>query len=134
MAAASEAPGHGEAGDDLADAVAGWAAAIVANDADRIGAYMTDDWVIVSGTGVSTRAHFLSLVASGDLTHAMMEPVGEPRVRLHGDTALFTARVVNTAHYQGERFDADEWTTDVFLRRDGRWRCALSHITPASPD
>lgn len=121
-------------GDELADVVAEWAAAIVANDAERIGAYMADDWVIVSGTGVSTREHFLTLVASGDLTHSAMEPVGEPRVRIHGDTALFTGRITNTAHYRGRRFDADEWTTDVFLRRDGRWRCALTHITPASPD
>ncbi|QGV78332.1 nuclear transport factor 2 family protein [Streptomyces ficellus] len=120
--------------DQLADAVAGWAAAIVSNDAERIGAYMADDWVIVSDTGVSTRDHFLTLVASGDLTHSAMEPVGEPRVRVHGDTALFTARVVNTAHYRGERFDADEWTTDVFMRHDGRWRCVLSHITSAAPD
>lgn len=27
-----------------------------------------------------------------------------------------------------------EWTTDVFVRRDDRWLCVLSHITPAAPD
>ncbi|MER7112755.1 nuclear transport factor 2 family protein [Streptomyces sp. NPDC000229] len=124
----------GDPGDELADVVAEWAAAIVANDAERIGAHMTDDWVIVSQSGVATREHFLSLVASGELTHSAMELVGEPRVRIHGDMALFTGRITNTAHYGGERFDADEWTTDVFMRKDGRWRCVLSHITPASPD
>ncbi|MEV3988859.1 nuclear transport factor 2 family protein [Streptomyces sp. NPDC049837] len=124
----------GDRGDELADVVAEWAAAIVANDAARIGAYMADDWVIVSESGVATRQHFLSLVESGELTHSAMELVGEPRVRIDGDTALFTGRITNTAHYRGERFDADEWTTDVFLRRDGRWRCVLSHVTPASPD
>ena len=110
-----------------------WARAIVSNDAERIGSYITDDWVIVSETGVSPRADFLALVASGDLTHSAMQAIAPIDVRLlgGGDTAVLIARVTNTAHYRGERFDADEWTTDVYVRRDDRWLCALSHITPA---
>lgn len=68
---------------------------------------------------------------SGELTHSAMDRAGEARVRVYGDTAVFTARVTNTAHYGGRQFDADEWTTDVFVKRDGRWVCVLSHITPA---
>ncbi|MDN3297839.1 nuclear transport factor 2 family protein [Streptomyces ficellus] len=125
----------GDPEEELADAVADWAAAIVANDPTRIAAYMADDWVMVSRSGVSTRQHFLSLVESGELTHSAMELLGEPRVRVHGDTALFTGRVTNTAHFRGKRFDADEWTTDVFMRRDGgRWVCVLTHITAAAFD
>lgn len=115
-----------DVGDELADAVAEWAAALASNDPARIAACLPDDWATVSASGVATREHFLSLVASGELTHAAMEPVGEPRVRIHGDTALLTGRITNT--------DSDEWRTDVFLRCDGGWRCVLSHVTPASPD
>ncbi|GGR66516.1 hypothetical protein GCM10010252_00160 [Streptomyces aureoverticillatus] len=111
-----------------------WAAAIVANDSDRIAGFMAEEWVMVSESGVSPKADFLSLVASGDLTHSAMDRVGPARVRAYGDTALFTARVTNTAHHQGRRFDADEWTTDVFVRRSGRWECVLTHITPAAPE
>ncbi|MFD4015501.1 nuclear transport factor 2 family protein [Streptomyces sindenensis] len=110
-----------------------WAAAIVANDTARIAGFMADEWVIVSESGITDRKAFLALVASGDLTHSAMEAVTPPRVRVHGDTALLTARITNTAHYGGQRFDADEWTTDVFVRRDGHWRCVLSHITSAAP-
>ncbi|MCA1272874.1 nuclear transport factor 2 family protein [Streptomyces rubiginosohelvolus] len=110
-----------------------WAAAIVANDADRIGSFMADEWVIVSESGIADREEFLGYVRSGALTHSAMEAVAPPRVRVHGDTAVVTARITNTAHYGGQRFDADEWTTDVFVRRDGHWRCVLSHITPAAP-
>lgn len=108
-----------------------WAAAIVSDDAERIAAFMADDWVIVSQSGVTPRDEFLALVASGDLTHSAMDLVGEARVRCYGDTAVFTGRVTNTAHYRGDRFNADEWTTDVFVRRGGRWLCVLSHITAA---
>ena len=108
-----------------------WAAAMVANDADRIGSYMADDWVIVSERGISTKEDFLAFVRSGQLTHSMFEMVGDARIREYGDTAVLSARIVNTAHFGGQQFDADEWTTDVFVRRDGKWLCALSHITSA---
>jgi len=118
---------------DLVVVADDWAAAIVANDAERIGAFMADEWVIVSESGISPRERFLSLVESGELTHSAMDRIGPARIRIYGDTAILTARVTNTAHHGGRRFDADEWTTDVFVRRDGRWLCVLSHITPASP-
>lgn len=106
-----------------------WAAAIVSNDAERIAAFMAAEWVIVSESGVSPRKEFLSAVASGELTHSAMELVGDARVRVYGDTAVLTGRITNTAHHRGRRFDADEWTTDILVRRDGRWLCVLSHIT-----
>lgn len=111
-----------------------WADAIVSNDATRIGGFMADDWVIVSESGVSAKERFLSLVESGELTHSAMTGVSRPRIRVYGETAVLTARVTNTAHYMGQRFDADEWTTDVFVNRNGRWLCVLSHITAAAPD
>ena len=114
----------------LADA---WSEAIVSDDADRIGAFMADDWVIVSWSGVTAREDFLSYVRSGALGHSRMEGVGERRVRVYGDTAVLTVRVVSTAQYGGGDIDADEWTTDVFVHRDGAWRCALTHITPVAP-
>ncbi|WP_256103991.1 nuclear transport factor 2 family protein [Streptomyces sp. ODS05-4] len=111
-----------------------WAAAIVSNDPARIAAHMADDWIIVSDTGPTTREQFLALITSGRLTHSAMDTVTDPRVRVHGDTAVLTARVTNTAHYEGETHPADEWTTDVFVRGDdGDWRCVLSHITAAAP-
>ena len=110
---------------------ADWAEAMVANDADRIGAFMADEWVIVSERGIATKEHFLGFVRSGALTHSSFEMVGDARVKIYGKTAVLTGRVVNTAHFGGETFDADEWSTDVFIERDGRWLCVLSHITPA---
>lgn len=110
-----------------------WAAAIVANDAELISVFMAEEWVIVSETGVSTKREFLDEILSGRLTHSAMDRVGEPHILVYGDTAIVTARVTNTAHYEGRRFDADEWTTDVFRRRDDCWFCVHSHITPVRP-
>ena len=108
---------------------ADWAEAMVSNDAERIGSFMSDDWVIVSERGISTKERFMSFVESGSLTHSAFEMASDARVEVYGDTAVMTIRVKNTAHFGGQQFDADEWASDVFVKRDGRWLCVLSHIT-----
>ncbi|TCJ93837.1 nuclear transport factor 2 family protein [Nocardia alba] len=128
MATTRTSPGRA-ADEQLLAVLDEWQVAIVANDADRIGAYMADEWVMVSENGITTAERFLALVRAGELTHSAMERVGEPRIRYHGALALLTTRVTNTAHYRGVRFDADEWTSDAFVHTDGRWRCVLTQIT-----
>jgi len=111
-----------------------WAAAMVSNNADLIGSFMAEEWVMVSARGISDKEHFLGFVRSGALTHSSFEKVGDARIRIYGETAVLSARIVNTAHFGGQQFDADEWTTDVFVKRDERWVCVLSQITAAMPD
>lgn len=116
---------------EILDLCASWAEAMVSNNADAIGGFMSEDWVIVGENGMTGKTDFLSWVASGDLTHERMDLVGEARVKIYGDTAILTARVTNNGHYKNQPFSADEWTTDVFRRQKGRWLCVLSQVTPA---
>lgn len=108
-----------------------WSEALVANDAEAIGSFMSDDWVIVGPDGMTSKNDFLPHVASGDLTHEAMDLITEPRIEVYGDMAVFTGRVTNIGHFRGMAFTADEWTTDIFRRTGDRWMCVLSHITPA---
>jgi len=109
---------------------AAWEQAMVSNDADAIGRFMADDWVIVSESGATKKDDFLAVVASGDLTHETFK--GEIiSVRQYGEAAVLTGRVRNNGHYQGRPFSADEWTTDVFVKRNGKWLCIHSHLTTA---
>jgi ketosteroid isomerase-like protein len=113
---------------ELEQLSAAWDLAMISNDAGAIGRFMADDWVIVSASGVTTKNDFLAVVASGDLTHETFH--GEiASVRQYGDVAVVTGRVKNNGHYKGEPFSADEWTTDVFARRNDSWLCVHSHIT-----
>lgn len=122
-----------DADDEVLAVADRWRAAIVANDAEAIGAFVTDDWVLVDHDGIGSRESFLALVASGALTHDAMEMVeGTARVRRYGDTAVLTAQVTNTARFGGQVFPADEWTSDVFIRTADGWKCVLSHITAAA--
>lgn len=77
----------------------------------------------------ATRLPFLAFVASGDLTHSAMDfTVLDARV--YGDVAVVLAHGTNQGKWRGEPFISDEWVTDVFVRRPGGWRCALSALTP----
>lgn len=107
-----------------------WAAAIVANDPERIAAFVEPDWVLVTPeSGQVPVDRFLAVVSSGELTHTHMafELLG---VRLLGDVAVVTARGANSGSWQGTPFEVDEWVTEVFVRRDGTWRCSVSALTP----
>lgn len=110
-----------------------WARAIVANDVRRIAVFVTDDWVLVTGSGVTPRERFLSNIEAGLLEHVAMSPHPPSRVRVHGDTAVVVGRVTSTARWQGQQFDADEWQTDVFVRAGDSWLCTLTHLTTAEP-
>jgi ketosteroid isomerase-like protein len=112
---------------------AAWEQAMISNDAEAIGRFMAEDWVIVSERGITKKADFLAVVASGDLTHETFK--GEIiSVRQYGEAAVLTGRVRNNGHYKGQPFSSDEWTTDVFVKRNGTWLCVHSHITTVKED
>ncbi len=115
--------------DELIRLAREWDEAMVANDADAIGQFMTDDWTIV-GTGgrVGDKATFLELVRSGALSHDVME-THDLTVRVYGDTAVTLARGVSGGMYQGQPFREVERVSCVFVRQKGQWRCVLTHLS-----
>ena len=125
-------PGPAAAEAELRVIARDWAEAIVSNEADRIAGFVTDDWMVVSESGLSAGTRLLGLIETGDLAHTRMTTVSDTHVRILGDTAVVTARIRNTAIYRGAQFDADEWTTDVYVRRGNRWLCTLTHYTAAA--
>jgi ketosteroid isomerase-like protein len=107
-----------------------WSKAIVANDAELIAQFMADDWIMVSERGISSKEHFLSFVRSGQLTHDSMDLAELGRISMYDDTAVLVGRVTNVAHFAHQTFNANEWTSDVFVRTGGEWKCVMTHITP----
>lgn len=107
-----------------------WAAAIVANDADRISAFTEPDWELVTTeSGIVPLERFLNAVRSGALTHSAMA-FDVHSVRRQSDTAIVVAHGTNRGEWNGKPFSADEWVSEFFVKREGQWRCALSSLTP----
>ena len=103
--------------------------AIVQNDAEAVGRLLTDDWIIIDPDGgIIEKARFLDVIKSGALTHEMMKS-DDTRVRIYGDTAIVTALTTTKGKFHGQAFATQERASDVFVKQNGRWRCALSHLT-----
>lgn len=108
-------------------------AAMVSNDVERIADCISDDWCLVTPeVGPVSRERILGVIASGVLSHDFMEKQ-IVRTRVYGDVAVVTSRARNTGAFNGAPISADEWVTDVYRNIDGRWRCVLTHLTPAQP-
>jgi len=120
---------HPGTADELMALAHEWDQAMVANDADAIGRYMADEWAIVGSDGrVGDKTTFLALVRSGALIHDVME-THDLSVRVYGDTAVTLARGISGGKYQGQPFREVERVSCVFVRREGRWQCVLTHLS-----
>jgi ketosteroid isomerase-like protein len=106
-----------------------FAEAIVKNDLEGIGRLVTDDWIIIGPDGeIVDQARFFEVIKSGALTHDTMES-DDFRVRVYGDSAVVTAITRTKGKFMGQEFSTQERATDVFVKRDERWQCVLTHLT-----
>jgi ketosteroid isomerase-like protein len=103
--------------------------AIVKNDAEAVGRFLADEWIIIDPDGgIVDRARFLDVIKSGALTHETME-ADDTRVRIYGNTAIVTSLAKTKGAFNGQVFTTQERATDVLVKEDGRWQCALSQLT-----
>ena len=103
--------------------------AIVRNNPEKIREFVTEDWIIINANGgIIEMERFLEVIRSGALTHETMES-DEMRVRVYGDSAVVSALTRSKGKFVGQEFTTHERSTDVFVRRDGKWRCVLTQLT-----
>jgi len=115
--------------DELLKLERAFADAISKNDLESIGRIVADDWIIVDPNGeIVDRTRFFEVIKSGALTHDMMESE-DFRVRVYGESAVVTAITSTKGKFMGQEFSTRERATDVFVKRDERWECVLTHLT-----
>ena len=105
-----------------------WTQALSVNNIDNIAKYMSDDWQMVSENGITTKEQFLGVIKSGVLVHSRMD-FDEIHVREYGDSGIVTTRGISAGTYLGEPFSFHEWSTDVYMRQNGEWKCVLTLLT-----
>ena len=109
---------------------AAWDAALLTNDASAFAGFATDDWVFVSPAGLTPRSDIVDWIATGRLAHHTMRTIGAPRVIELGGTVIVTARKASSGTWDGVPYTADEFISEVYVRRDRRWWCVVSHKSP----
>jgi ketosteroid isomerase-like protein len=103
--------------------------AVIKNDADAVGQFVTDDWIIIDPDGgVIDKARFLGVIKSGALTHEQMDS-DDVRIRVYADTAIATALTRTKGKFMGQDFTTEERATDVLVKKDGRWQIVFSQLT-----
>jgi ketosteroid isomerase-like protein len=106
-----------------------FAQAIVSSDLEGLGRIVADDWIIIDPNGeIVDRTRFFEVIKSDALTHDTMESENF-RVRVYGDSAVVTAITRTKGKFMRQEFSTQERATDVFVKRDGRWQCVLTHLT-----
>lgn len=100
------------------------------NDPNGIAHWLDKDWAVVSAKGdLSEGASiFPDGIKTGVLTRTTFE-TSEPRVRVYDKVALVTAKVKTSGTFGGKPFAVQERQTDVWLWKDGGWKCVLTHET-----
>jgi ketosteroid isomerase-like protein len=118
-----------EAEEELLKVEKEFAETIVSNDLESLRRLVADDWIIIDPNGeIVDRARFFEVIKSGSLTHDIMGSE-DLRVRVYGDSAVVTAITRTKGKFMGQEFSTQERATDVFVKRDRRWLCVLTHLT-----
>lgn len=97
-------------------------------DVAAAGALLADDFQYWSFKGARrNKADLLRTVAGSPSGDTKIE---DPVVRVYGDTAIFTARIIDIVKSEtGEALTTKTCVTDVFVRRHGKWLMVASHET-----
>lgn len=110
-----------------------WDKAIATNDMKEMKKYMAEEWTCLSGMGISQGSSFLASIAGGDLVHTVMD-TDEIHVKVFGDTGIVIAKGISAGSYKGEPFRLYEWSTSVFIKKENRWICVHTMLTPADKE
>jgi len=112
---------------DLRKLDRGIVTATIAQDAGWFEKNLTPDYVLTTSRGsMISRADLLR-----DLKLVKIEPYepSEVVVRIYGDTAVITGRIVQKYSTNGEHIEADLRYTDVWLKTKEGWKNSAGHAS-----
>jgi ketosteroid isomerase-like protein len=112
--------------DEVRAVAAAFDEVLVGNDAAAVASFMTEDWVYVGPDGITPKSDIIGWIDSGRLAHHTMTVVGGERLARVGDTVVLTARKASSGTWDGSPYTTEEWISEVYVRENGRWRCAFS--------
>jgi ketosteroid isomerase-like protein len=106
-----------------------WSAAERGGDTERIDAMLTDDFTAVGPLGfMLPKPAWLARHRPGELTYGSFG-LAEVQARVHGETAVITARNNTSGSYQGHPIPEATRATLVLVRDAGNWQLAAAHMS-----
>ena len=94
---------------------------------DKVAALLDEDFVITFEDGsVYSKTGYISYNAAASLRIVEAE-TSELRIHLHGNTAVMTGIYHERGDEKGKPYDYRDRFTDVWMKKDGKWRIVASH-------
>jgi ketosteroid isomerase-like protein len=108
-------------------------AAVEKNDAATMDRILADDFVLVTGNGKThTKAELLDEARSGHIKYERQADT-EQTVRVWGDTAVVTAKLVEKGTDDGKPFDFTLWFSDTYVHTAAGWRYVFGQASLPLP-
>jgi ketosteroid isomerase-like protein len=103
--------------------------AAVNGDTHTAGALLAPGFQQIDVTGTpETRADYMANIGGG-IDFVTLKPIEPIAVRVHGDSAVARVKLRFKVVAHGQTVQHQGWTTDLFQRRDGRWKVVWSQST-----
>lgn len=110
-----------------------WVDATVRNDAQTISQLMAPDYVSVSSNGqVLQRPDILRAIADGR-AKALVNKAFDYQIRVYGDVGVVMHNTSFMGSLPGQKVSGEYRSTDLYVRRAGRWQLTGSHTTYVAP-
>lgn len=110
--------------------------AVKQNDAVTMDRILHDGFTLVTGTGAAfTKADLLKAAHERTFIYELQdEEPGTQIVRLYGDTAIVTAKLIIKATTGGKFVQKKLWFSDTYVRTPTGWRYAFGQASIALPE
>ena len=107
----------------------------ITNDVPSHDAILHEDFICITPGGARVgRADYLKAWATGfDAARIPYYDYRDEKIDVFGDTALVRSTNKRVSAQDGAETVAMTMYTDIYLRRDGAWKCIQAQITPVAP-
>ena len=113
---------------DLEIAVATWT-----GDTVWFEEHLADEYVMITPTGAArNKREIIRELALPTLKIDPYDPL-EVQVRVYGDSAVVTGRIIQRFSLRGLRYTNDRRYTNVYVRRKSRWVLVSGHASTVRP-
>ena len=104
-----------------------WMEAVKKHDAEALGQLLADDFFATDEQGrVTNKSQYVSEMKALSVDSYAVD---EFSFRINGETAVVSVRWTLKAAFQGQDISGAYRETNVWMKRDGRWRVVSSHIS-----
>jgi ketosteroid isomerase-like protein len=101
---------------------------------EQIAALLDEDFVITFEDGTThSKTGYVSYNAMPSV-HVIEAETSDVKVHLHGNTAILTGVYHERGDEKGKPYDYHDRFTDVWMKKDGKWRMIASHYAVPSKE